>query len=71
MLVHLAIKRTIQKVLAEFFWPRISSDIKRFCQSCDVCQRILHKERTIKAPLGKMPRINVPFQRVAMDLWAL
>ena len=64
---HLAIKRTIQKVLSEFFLPGIASDIKRFCQSCDICQRTIPKGKIIKAPLGKMPRIDVPFCRVDMD----
>ena len=65
---HLAVKRTIQKVLSEFFWPGIASDIKRFCQSCDICQRTIAKGRNIRAPLGSMPIIDTPFQRVATDL---
>ena len=65
---HLAIKRTVQKVLSEFFRPGIASDIKRFCQSCDICQRTIPKGKNIKAALGKMPRIDDPFRRVAMDL---
>ena len=65
---HLAIKRTMQKVLSEFYWPGINSDIKRFCQSCDICQRTIPKGKIVKAPLGKMPRIDVPFRRVATDL---
>ena len=52
---HLAIKRTIQKVLSEFYWPGLNSDIKRFCQSCDI--RTIPKGKIVKAPLGKMPRI--------------
>ena len=62
---HLAVKRTIQKVLSEFFWP---SDIKRFCQSCDICQRTIAKGRNTRAPLGSMAIIDTPFQRVAIDL---
>ena len=65
---HLAIKRTMQKVLSEFYWPGINSDIKRFCQSCDICQRTTPKGKIVKAPLGKMPRIDVPFRRIATDL---
>ena len=65
---HLAVKRTIQKVLSEFFWPGIASDIKRFCQSCDICQRTIAKGRNTRAPLGSMPVIDTPFQRVAIDL---
>ena len=55
---HLAIKRTVQKVLLEFFWPGIASDIQRFCQSCDICQRTIPKGKIIKAPLNKMPIIE-------------
>ena len=68
MVGHLAIKRTIQKVLSEFFWPGIASAIKRFCQFCDICQRTIPKGKIIKARLGKMPSIDVLFRRLAMDL---
>ena len=68
MSAHLGIKRTESKVLAEFYWPGVHSDVKRFCRSCDVCQRTVPKGKITKAPLGKMPLIEVPFQRVAVDL---
>ena len=59
-------KRTSRKVL--FYWPGVQSDIKRFCRSCDICQRAVPKGKITKAPLGKMPLIEIPFQRVAVDL---
>ena len=59
---HLAVKRTIQKVLSEFFWPGTSSDIKRYCRSCDFCQHTIAKGKTARAPLGSMPIIVTPFQ---------
>ena len=68
MSVHLAVKRTIQKVLSEFFWPGIVSDIKRFCQSCDICQRTIAKGRNTRVPLGSTPVIDAQFQRVAIYL---
>ena len=46
----------------------MNSDIKRFCQSCDICQRTIAKGRNTRAPLGSMPVIHTPFQRVAIDL---
>ena len=61
-------KQTIPNVLSEFFWPGIASDIKRFCQSCDICQRTIAKGRNTRAPLSSMPVIDTPFQRVAIDL---
>ena len=57
--------------MSEFNWPGINSDIKRFCQPCDICQRTIPKGKIVKAPLGKMARINVPFRRVATDLIGL
>ena len=65
---HLATKRTIRKVLSEFNWPGVNSNIKHFFQSCDVCQRTIPKGKIVKAPLGKMPRNDVPLRRVATDL---
>ncbi|XP_061171098.1 uncharacterized protein LOC133180643 [Saccostrea echinata] len=65
---HLGIQRTITRVNSEFFWPGLQSDIRRFCQSCDICQRTLQKGRVRKVPLERMPLIDVPFQRVALDI---
>jgi hypothetical protein len=51
---HLATRRTLAKVLSEFYWPGVSSDVKRFCQSCDICQRTVSKSKVVRAPLGQM-----------------
>lgn len=65
---HLGVQRTATKLLHDFYWPGVMSDVKRFCRSCDICQRTIPKGKVGKAPLGKMPLIEVPFQRVAVDL---
>ncbi|XP_062599274.1 uncharacterized protein LOC134260741 isoform X2 [Saccostrea cucullata] len=65
---HLATSRTIDKVLAEFYWPGVQADARRFCRSCDICQRTTPKGRTTKVPMSVMPIIDEPFRRVAVDL---
>ena len=40
----------------------------RFCKSCDICQRTIQKGRVTKVPLGKLPLIDTPFKRVAVDI---
>ncbi|XP_069109726.1 uncharacterized protein [Argopecten irradians] len=65
---HLGIRRTIQRVMTEFFWPGVQADVTRFCRSCDICQRTFPKGRVPKAPLGTMPLIDTPFKRIAVDL---
>ena len=52
---HLGIKKTMDRVLTEFFWPGVCGDISRFCKSCDICQRTIQKGRVTKVPLGKLP----------------
>ncbi|XP_062609261.1 uncharacterized protein LOC134271008 [Saccostrea cucullata] len=65
---HLATGRTISRILSEFFWPGMQSEIKRFYQSCDTCQRTVSKGKVSKVPLDRMPLIDVPFKRVAVDI---
>ena len=65
---HLATSRTTARILTEFYWPGILSDVKRFCRSCDICQRTVQKGKVAKHPLQKMPLIDEVFKRVAVDI---
>ncbi|XP_063959750.1 uncharacterized protein LOC135155081 [Lytechinus pictus] len=65
---HQGIGKTTEKILTCFFWPGIHADVTRFCRSCDICQRTVPKGRVPKVPLGKMPVIDIPFLRVAIDI---
>ena len=65
---HQGIRKTTDKILSSFYWPGIQSDVARFCRSCDSCQRTIHKGRVNKVPLGTMPLIETPFQRIAVDI---
>ena len=39
---HLGIKKTLDRVVSELFWPGVCGDVARFCKSCDICQRTIH-----------------------------
>lgn len=65
---HLGVKKTEDRIQSCFYWPGISSDVKRWCRSCDTCQRTIPKGRVAKVPLGKMPLMSRPFQKIAIDL---
>ena len=65
---HMGIQRTLDRITSHFYWPGIQGDVSRYCQSCDICQRTTPKGRVCKVPLGKMPIVGEPFQRVAVDL---
>ncbi|KAK7095859.1 hypothetical protein V1264_005220 [Littorina saxatilis] len=65
---HMGIRRTIDRVWQVFYWPGICSHIRRFCRSCDKCQRTTPKGNLRKVPLGHMPIIDEAFRRVAVDI---
>ncbi|XP_070385441.1 uncharacterized protein [Dermacentor albipictus] len=65
---HQGTKKTVLKVQTEFFWPGLQADAKRFVASCDSCQRTTPRGHTRKAPLVRVPVIQTPFQRVAVDI---
>ena len=65
---HVGAKKTTERILSSFHWPGLGADVRRFCRSCDVCQRTVNKGSVVKAPLGRMPLIDRPFHRVALDL---
>ena len=61
---HIAIKKTMDRVLTEFFffffffffgfflfcfWPGVCGDLSRFCISCDICQRVFRDVVSIKS----------------------
>ena len=65
---HLGIKKTLDRVVSELFWPGVCGDVARFCKSCDICQRTIPKGRATKVPLGKLPLIDTPCKRVSVQL---
>lgn len=65
---HLGVRKTTDRILSNFYWPGIQSHVTRYCRSCDICQKTFPKGKITKVPLGRMPLIETPFERVAVDL---
>ena len=65
---HMGMKRTQERITNAFYWPGIDGDVRRYCLSCDACQRSMDKGRHRRAPLQEVPIVHEPFQQVAIDL---
>lgn len=65
---HLGTQRTLDRVLSSFYWPGVHTDVGRFCRSCHVCQKTVNKGRIKPVPMQRMPVIDTPFKRIAVDL---
>jgi len=65
---HCGVRRTLRRVLLRFYWPGVRCAVKDYCQTCDICQKIISKGRVAPVPLQQMPVVDVPFKRIAVDL---
>ena len=65
---HLGSRTTIDRVFSNFYWPSVRREVTQFCKSCNICQRTDKRGVCGRVPLQNMPIIDVPFERVAVDL---
>ncbi|KAL8585158.1 hypothetical protein ACOMHN_013173 [Nucella lapillus] len=55
---HLGISKTADRVLSSCHWPGAMADLKRYCASCDACQRSATRGAKRKAPLKQQARVS-------------
>ena len=63
---HFGIRRTVAVVRGRFFWPKMRSDVERWCRECQVCQRT--KTRPTRRGLLQQEPVGGRFERVAIDI---
>uniref|UniRef100_A0A8C5Q0W8 Gypsy retrotransposon integrase-like protein 1 n=3 Tax=Leptobrachium leishanense TaxID=445787 RepID=A0A8C5Q0W8_9ANUR len=64
---HLGVDKTKERVLRRFYWPGVLAAIKNFCTSCPKCQ-LTAPTPGFRGPLVPLPILDIPFERIAMDL---
>ncbi|XP_061833118.2 uncharacterized protein [Nerophis lumbriciformis] len=64
---HMGYNKTLNRVMARFYWPRIRADLRRWCGACPDCQ-LVNLATTPRTPSRPLPLIEVPFERIGMDL---
>ena len=65
---HFGRKRTLERLRQRFHWPGIREAVTQVCNSCPVCQKASPPTHH-QAPLQPLPVMDVPFRRVAMDIF--
>jgi hypothetical protein len=59
--------KTYKRIAQMFYWPKMSTDIKSFVTSCDICQQIKHRRHAPYGMLQPIPIPDQPFEVVTMD----
>jgi hypothetical protein len=65
---HSSTERMWQSLKNLFFWPRMKKDIKRFCESCDVCQKTKPRNFSNFGFLKPNNISGAPCEPVSLDL---
>ena len=66
---HSGPQKTLEAIRKNFWWPKMSSEIRKFCELCDICQRKNSpKVKTMTAPLRPIEPCERFNYRVHMDL---
>ena len=64
---HLGKAKTSRRILQRFYWPTLYADVAQYCRTCGSCQKNARRGRQ-RVPLVPLPVMEVPFERVAMDI---
>ncbi|XP_074356085.1 uncharacterized protein LOC141695764 [Apium graveolens] len=62
---HDGYQKTLLRIRADFYWPRMRHKVRKFIASCDICQR--HKSVHL-SPAGLLQPLPIP-QRVWEDMY--
>jgi transposase InsO family protein len=65
---HLGIGKTRKRICTYFYWPSMAKDIKRYCVTCDVCQRNNKTGKVNREPMVRPPIIEQAFSRISIDI---
>lgn len=58
---------TLERVLRNYYWPRIIKDIKKYIEECDMCQKNKIKRHKLYRLLQEIEAPEYPWQWITMD----
>lgn len=64
---HFGFIKTLAKVRERFYWPRMATDIKRFCTRCEVCKESKVPNSNVTPICGKPKLCTRPWEMISMD----
>lgn len=64
---HLGIWKTLERIRAKYYWPKMEEDIANHVKNCVICARIKNAQFA-NAPLKPIEPASRIFERIAMDI---
>lgn len=65
---HWGVKKTYDRILHHFFWPKLKKDVSKYIKTCHTCQLTGKPNQKVKpAPLFPIPVVSQPFEHLVID----
>ncbi|KAL2077976.1 hypothetical protein ACEWY4_025661 [Coilia grayii] len=65
---HTGVRKTCDRIVRRFFWPRLKRDVASYVKSCHVCQMTAKpNQRMPVAPLQPIPVMSNPSEHLIVD----
>lgn len=64
---HFGRDKTLSRVRSRFYWPGMTNDVKRWCQTCTLCQRRKPGPGVGKSPMDHVT-VSGPLDCIAIDI---
>lgn len=68
---HQGVNRMYAAMRPTLFWPKMAGDIRRFCRTCELCQRNKAAQRIPHAPSEPLETPSLPWESVSLDFMDL
>ena len=65
---HLGVNKTLDRLQRHFFWQGINSDVRKYCASCVIYQRLAKSGERVRAPLINLPVIDEVWKQISVDV---
>ena len=64
---HFGADKTTEKLRSAYHWENMAADVKKYVQTCDVCQRVKAKLHRPYGELTSLPQPRAPYTEISMD----
>lgn len=64
---HIGYLKTLAKIRERWYWPRMSSEVKRYCSSCEVCKGSKTPKINTRPVCGKPKECARPWEMISID----
>ncbi len=64
---HSGVKRTLGKLQARYYWPKMYQDVTNHISCCETCQQIKAEHHPTKEHPGIIPFPSEPWELVSLD----